>query len=272
MALSGQYSSTTDPDLQKDVLHQAAKMKLKVWHYCGKGTMGTPGATAVITLTLPLFKGVAMIDDDYNLSNLFIVDDNGALCSVVIDDSTGATPSITVDTTAADTVVDETTAGAFTTALIYDVIVVDVPRFIGFSTQEFLPEVDVETFKDDDNQGIEEDITEGRVSVSGELRSFAFNSIERVNALTQYGSQTGQEQYHGGLKPTREKFALVLDGLVDTAGKSWEFVLFKGYLRPNGATATSPVGYKVIPYAFTGLSDMMRDNNGVNAFSIKRVG
>jgi len=216
MAKSGQYASTTDPQLGLDILHQSAKMKVAVYHHLGIGTMGTPGVAAVITLVLPKFKGAAMSDDDYNNFTLFIQDDNGFLVTVNIDDSVAATPSILVDTTATLRISDNTTIGAFTAAKIYQLYVRDDARFIGFSTQEFLTEMDVEAFKDDDNQMIEEDITEGRVSLSGELRSTAFHSIERVNAMTQYGTQTGQEEFHGGLKPTREKFAIILDGLVDT--------------------------------------------------------
>ena len=272
MALSTLYSSSTDIQLSLDILHQAAKFNVSVIHYIGKATMGTPGATAVLTLTTPQFEGAALSDDDYNLSNLFIRDDNSVLSTVVIDDSASSGTSVTVDTTATALISDGSTAGAFTSSAIYDVYVLGIQGFIGFSTQELNVEQDVDVFKNDDNEAIEEDILESRISLSGEMRTFGVPALERILSLTQYGLQTGQEEYHGGFLPVRENFAIVLDGMTDTEGKVWDATVFKSRFRPNGAIATSPKGYKVQPYMAQGLADLIRDNSKVNAFKIRRVG
>lgn len=272
MAKSTLYTSNSDIQLSLDILHQAGKMNVSVMHYIGKGTMGTPGATATVTLTNPQFQGVALADDDYNTSTLFIRDDNSVLSSVPIDDSAGVAKTVTVDTTATLLISDGVSAGAFTVSAIYDVYILEAQKFIGFSTQEFNYEQDVEIFKNDDNEAVEEDILEARISVSGEMRTFGIPALERIMTLTQNGLQTGQEEYHGGFLPVRENFALIIDGMTDTEGKVWDFTVFKGRFRPNGAIATSPKGYKTQPYIFTGLNDLIRDNSTVNAFKIRRVG
>ena len=122
------YASDAAAALAQDILLKCGKLYAKKYEFEGVGTVGTPGAACVITIS------GTFADDYYNGMTLYIKDDTNYLCTVTIDDS-AANTSITVDTTASLRIADNTTAGSFTASTAYDIYILGSEQFVGYSTQ-----------------------------------------------------------------------------------------------------------------------------------------
>jgi len=261
------YANTNDVNLLRDIMLQSGKLYARKFEFVGKGTVGTPGAAAVITLT-----GATFANDEYNGYQLNIVDDASLMATVDIDDSIADT-SITVDTTASIQVLDESTVGGFTAATEYDLYILGDEKFFGYSDQNVDIEENTVSFKTGNIP--EEEIREDTVSIvqgySGTLRSFGADTQAEIFALTAYGSQTNQNQYHGGNEPAVRPFWALSLRMDNVLGQAYEIAAFKAQFFPNGPVNTSEAEYKNIPYRTKWFIDTLRDSGKVNKWKIKQA-
>ncbi len=259
------YVNTADTNLLRDIMLQSGKFFVYKWEFEGKGTMGTPGASAVITLTDP----PTFANDAFNNMTLFLRDDNDILASVNIDDSIADT-SVTVDTTAANKVSDEATAGSWTAATVYDMYVQGTKVFFGYSDQQVdFEEETIDFLSGEIPREIIRSDTLGIVAgFSGNARNFGQINFSEIYSMTTYGSQANQLQSHGGFTPAaRANWTARLEfNNVKIKLNTVEF--FKGTLFPNGAVNTSEEGYKITPYIFKASRDTLRDSGAVDMWRI----
>ena len=261
----GLYTSVNDTNLLRDIMLQSGKLKGRQYIFLGKGTMGTPGATAVITL----INGGTFLVNAYNGYKLHIVDDNSVM-SVVDIDATTADTSITVDTTATKLISDETTAGTFTIAINYDLYILGDEKFLGYSDQQLDYEEETIPFETGEipAEQIREDTIRTVHGFSGNLRNFGADIFTEIFAMTSYGLQTNKIQIHGGNAPAvRNDWQLFME-MNNVAGHTNKIEFFKGQFFSNGAINTSEEGYKVSPYIFKAFIDTLRDSNLVNKWRI----
>jgi hypothetical protein len=258
------YANDSVAALANDILLKCGKLYAQKYLVETTGTMGTPGAAALITLT----AGVAS-DDLYNNKTLFIQDNNSKLCKVNIDDSATAGGTVTVDTTSCLKVEDELTAGSWTAASTYNLYILDTEEFVGYSTQSLDYEEETVEFLDC-NERVREDISKVVMGFSGECKNFSSDkTFANVYGLTQYGSQTSQKQYHGGFQPPAKTFYKVTLKTENVVTKAISISFFKGSFFSNGAVDFGAAGeYKVVPYKFNAFKDELRDGTTLNAWSI----
>ena len=259
------YASETDAQLLEDWLLKCGKMYVREYLTETNGVMDTPGATAKLVLA----SGVAS-DGLYNNKILYIKDDNSKLCTVAIDDSALATNDITVDTTSALQVSDGTTAGSFTDALTYSLYILDAERFVGYSTQALTyEEAEVEAL--DCNEVVRTDVTKVIVGFSGDIKSFsAEKTLSNIFNMRLYGSQTGQVRYEAGFSPkVKTNYQVIMKTeKVEDDPNTTEVELFKGTFKGTGLDIASAGEYKVIPYEFKAIKDILRDFGYVNGWAI----
>jgi hypothetical protein len=258
------YNDTSDAALAQDIVLKAGKLYASEFLSEGTGTMGTPGATAAITLS----EGVAS-DDLYNGKTLFIVDDNSVLCSVVIDDSETSGGTITVDTTACDKVSDAVTAGSWTAAGTYSYYILGTEEFVGYSTQTLSYEEELVEFYDDFEK-VRDDITKVILGFDGECRNVSTDkTLANVFNLSLYGSQTGQKEYHGGFTPPAKTYFSVRLATENVNDKSLSVTMFKGQFFGAGSVDFAASGeYKVVPFSYKSVKDTLRDSGSVNGWKI----
>ncbi len=261
----GLYTSENDVNLLRDIMLQSGKIKGREYFMEGKGTVGTPGVSCVITLTNP----PTFAEDALNGYKLYIVDDDSDLCIVDIDDSVANT-SITVDTTATKEVSDETTAGTFTASTEYDLYILKDEKFLGYSDQQLDYEEETIDFNTGDipRKRVRSDTLGIILGFSGNLRNFGADLFSEIFGLTSYGSQTNKKQYHGGNTPAvRSDWQLTME-MKNVKGHDWTVQFFKGQFFSNGALNTSEEGYKIAPYMFKSFIDTLRDSDNVNQWRI----
>lgn len=261
------YTSENDVNLLRDILLQSGKLYAKKYYFLGKGTMGTPGAAAVVTLT-----GATMADDAYNGYQLFIVDDDSKLSYVDIDD-TVANTSITVDTTSTKLTEDDSTAGSFTASAVYDLYILGTELFFGYSDQQLDFEESRVQFETGEIPAkiIREDTIRIVLGFSGNLRSLGADPWSEIYGLTQFGSQTNQKQYHGGSAPAVRPFWALSLRMDNVNGQQFEVAGFKTLLYPNGPVNFNEEAYKVTPYQAKFFIDTLRDTDKVNSWKIRQV-
>lgn len=262
------YASNSAAALAEDILLKCGQLFVKKYEYEGSGTVGTPGAACVITLA----TGSVSADDVFNGMTLHIRDDNGALCTVTIDDSATAADTITVDTTSANKVSDEATAGSFTASTAYNLYILGTEQFVGYSTQNLDYEEETVEFLDC-NEKVRDDTTRVVLGFSGDAKNFsAEKTFAEIFSLTQYGSQTSQSQYHGGFSPPTRSYYQATLRTENVMADQVEITLFKGQFFANGAIDFSAAGeYKIVPYSFKAVKDVLRDSTAVNGWSIKEA-
>lgn len=261
------YTGTNDGQLLKDIVHGAGKFFVKKIEASAKGTMGTPGATAIITLP----AGIVTADDEFNTMTLYMVDDDNELTYVDIDDTTLATPSITVDTTASLKVKDRTTAGNFTAATQYDLYIAGLKKYLGFAEFNFNVEVEDEVFEDDENMPVRTDIVRVKIMCEGELKNFGGAIFVNIYTMQEYGDNTGtKEEYHSGFDLTRDEYMAIIE-FTDVAGKDWTLEFFRGLFKPSGAVDMKK-GYKRTPFVYNALVDVLRDSRDVSGYSLSTPG
>jgi len=263
----GFYTNDSVAALATDIMLQCGKLYAKPFRVETTGTMGTPGATAAITLT----AGVS-VDDLYNGDTLYIVDDNSKLCTVAIDDSIATGGTIIVDTTASLLIEDNTTAGSFTSTVVYNLYILGDEEFVGYSTQSLDYEEETAEFLDC-NEKVRDDITKVVLGFSGDCKNFATDkTFANVFGLTEYGSQTGQVEYHGGFSPATKAVWQVTLKATDVNSKQHQIQLFKGSFFSGGAIDFSAAGeYKIVPYSFKAVKDTLRDSSALNGWSVKEA-
>ena len=258
------YASDSDAQLLSDWLLKCGKMYVKEFLTETNGVMATPGATAKLVLD----SGVAS-DDLYNTKMLYIKDDNSKLCKVVIDDSATATNDITVDTTAALQHSDGITAGSFTDAATYSLYILDAERFVGYSTQALTYEEE-EAEALDCNEVVRTDVTKVILGFGGDVKSFSVDKVlSNIFNMRIYGSQVGQVRYEAGFNPkVKTKYQVIMKSeKVEDDPKTFEVELFKGTFKGTGLDIAGAGEYKVIPYEFKSLKDILRDAGDVNGCS-----
>lgn len=258
------YANDSVAAIAEDILLKCGKLYVNEFMVETTGTMGTPGATAAITLA----AGVPS-DDYYNNMTLYIQDDNSKLCTVNIDDSETSGGTITVDTTGSLLVSDGATAGTFTVSVVYNLYILDVEQFVGYSTQSLDYEEEVVEFLDC-NEKIRDDVTKVIMGFSGDCKNFsAEETFANVFNLTSYGLQTNQKQYHGGFTPPTKTYYLATLKTENIMDESIQIALFKGQFFGNGSVDFSTAGeYKIVPYSFKAVKDPLRDSGSVNGWKI----
>lgn len=259
------YANDSAAALAEDILLKCGKLYSKKYEYDSTGVMGTPGASAVITIS------GTFVDDYYNGMTAYIQDDNDKLCYVDIDDS-AANTSITVDTTSSVLVEDESTAGTFTASATYNLYILGTEKFVGYSTQTLDYEEETVEFLDC-NEKVRDDITKVIMGFSGDCKNFsAEKTFANIFGLTEYGSQTNQNQYHGGFSPPTKTFYQVYCKTENVVDEDIQIAFFKGQFFGNGSVDLSAAGeYKVVPYSFKAVKDPLRDSSAVNGWSIKEA-
>ncbi len=261
------YASDSAAALAEDILLKCGKLYAKKYMVETTGIMGTPGATA----TIQLAAGVVS-EDYYNDKTLYIQDDNSKLCVVNIDDSETSGGVITVNTTACKTIEDEATAGSWTTALVYNLYILDVEEFVGYSTQSLDYEEELAEFLDC-NEKVRDDITKVILGFSGDCKNFsAEKTFANIFSLTAYGSQASQKQYHGGFSPPTKTFYQVTCKTENVMNEGIQISLFKVQFFGNGGVELSAPGeYKIVPYSFKAVKDPLRDTAALNGWSVKEA-
>ncbi|KKK95416.1 hypothetical protein LCGC14_2673040, partial [marine sediment metagenome] len=189
-----------------------------------------------------------------------------------IDDSETSGGTITVDTTACNTIEDEATAGSWTLAAEYNMYILNIEEFVGYSTQALDYEEELAEFLDC-NEKVRDDIIKIILGFSGDCKNFsADKTFANIFSLTQYGSQSSQKQFHGGFSPPVKSFYLVTLKTENVMDKSIQISLFKGQFFGNGAVDFATAGeYKIVPYSFKAVKDPLRDTSAVNGWSIKEA-
>lgn len=262
------YTNNSVASLAEDVLLKCGQLYASKFLVETTGTTGTVGATCDITLV----AGVAS-DDLYNNKTLYIVDDNSKLCTVNIDDSVASTDTIVVDTTATVQISDGSSAGSFTSSTAgYNLYILDTEEFVGYSTQSLDYEEETVEFLDC-NDVVREDISKVILGFSGECKNFSSDkTFANIFNLTQYGSQSGQKEYHGGFDPAVKSYYQVRLATENVVDKAISITLFKGNFFGNGAVDMSSAGeYKMVPYRFKAYKDTLRDATTLNAWSISEA-
>lgn len=263
------YASDNDANLLTDALLKCGKLYVKEFLAETNGVMGTPGATAAIVLA----SGVAS-DDLYNNKILYIRDDNDKLCTINIDDSATATNDITVDTTSSVLHSAGTGAGTFTASATYSLYILDTEKFFGYSTQTLDYEEEEVEFLDC-NEVIRTDITKVILGISGDCKSFSVDkTLAEIFNLALNGSQSGQVRYEGGFSPkVKTNYQITLKTeKVENDIASTQVEMFKGNFKPNGSVDVSSEGeYKVIPYMFKAVKDIIRDSGTNNGWAVTQI-
>lgn len=263
------YTNDTDANLLTDALLKCGKLYTREFLVETNGVMGTPGATASITLA----SGVSA-DDLYNNKTLYIRDDNSKLCTVTIDDSVAISDTIVVDTTSTVLHSAGTGAGSFTGSATYSLYILDTEKFFGYSTQSLEYEEEEVEFLDC-NEVIRTDVTKVVIGISGDCKSFSTDkTLSEIFNLGLNGSQTGQVRYEGGFSPkVKTNYAITLKTQkVENDPNSTQVELFKGNFKPNGSVDFSAEGeYKIIPYMFKAYKDIIRDAGTNNGWAVTQI-
>lgn len=275
------YSSPSDTDLAKELLHGCGELYVQKHEYSGLATLTlVPAADD----TLVLDDGGVAGDDDYNSSkaeNLFIIDDNGVLARGKVKNTFSESTGTLIEFEADDMVLvsDGATAPTLTDGGSYTVLVLsgsDVNLFgvyFGYmdDSVEFDPTTETDPLERCTIEGtmveVAEAVSKRVLSLTGATYNVPNNDvISKVLNMEKYGLNVGQSEYHGGFAPNINRFYQMTLLTKDWGGEYIAFQLFKGQLINSGAIGFTGTGWKTVSWTFKGKEDTIRDSTLVNGF------
>jgi hypothetical protein len=262
------YGSKSDVNLGKDAMLESGDLFVRKFHYVGTATMGTPGATATLTISTvfetDFFNSVA--------ANCYIVDDNGVVCAVAVDDTsvTSTTTVVTVDTTSAYLESDGTTPGSFTGSATYN-IYLKTPtaasdefsglygKYLGYVTAFSLENTEnyANVKINIPKKKVLEGLVEREMALTGEIKTMTgVDTLDAILTSASYGDTTGNVYSRGigsnpGARPYYELTFVSNDS--NNRRVVWRFL--KGQFSANGAIDLLAEDYKMIPFSFSLFAD-----------------